>query len=118
LTGTEEVKTVTCKSDNTCDVQVPAPGFALVFLADVSGDVEAYPSVETFSTTVLTKTINTASIDPSLLATSNGQAGANFMPAKTSKGKTSNGVAQFVPHLTVVLSVALGLVSVVWRTMV
>ncbi|KAJ7364436.1 glycoside hydrolase family 79 protein [Mycena albidolilacea] len=118
LTGTEEVKTVTCKSDNTCDVQVPAPGFALVFLADVSGDAEAYPSVETFSTTVLTKTINTASIDPSLLATSNGQAGANFMPAKTSKGKTSNGVARFVPHLTVVLSVALGLVSVVWRTMV
>ncbi|KAJ6507834.1 glycoside hydrolase family 79 protein [Mycena vitilis] len=115
LTGTEDVQTVTCKSDNTCDVKVPAPGFALVFLADVSTDKETYAAVPTFSTTILTKTQNTVSIDPSLLATSNGQPGTNFMPARTSKGKTS-GVAQFLPHLTVVVCVSLGLVSVLWRT--
>jgi len=115
-TGTEQIQTVTCKSDNTCDVQVPAPGFALVFLTDISSDAETYPAVKTFSTTALTKTINTVSINPSLLATSNGQAGANFMPAGTSKGKKPNGAAQFLPHLTVVLCIALGLVSVMWRT--
>ncbi|KAJ7826325.1 glycoside hydrolase family 79 protein [Mycena leptocephala] len=118
LTGTEQVQTVTCKSDNTCDIKVPAPGFALVFLADVPGDAETYGAVKTFPTTALTKTINTVSIDPSLLATSNGQAGANFMPARTSKGKPPNGAARFVPHLAVVLCVSLGLVSVMWRSVV
>ncbi|KAJ7145149.1 glycoside hydrolase family 79 protein [Mycena crocata] len=115
LTGTEEIQTVTCNA-NTCDITIPAPGFALVFLADVSTDAETYADVKTFSTTALTKTLNTATINPTLLATSNGQAGANFMPAGTSKGKKSNGAAQFLPHLAVVLSVSLGVVSVMWGT--
>ncbi|KAJ7238588.1 glycoside hydrolase family 79 protein [Mycena haematopus] len=103
LTGTEQVQTVTCNSDNTCNVQVPAPGFALVFLTDLPSDAETYGDVETFSTTALTKTINTISINPSVLATSNGQAGADFIEAGTSKGKKPSGAAQFLPHLTVVI---------------
>ncbi|KAJ6561989.1 glycoside hydrolase family 79 protein [Mycena capillaripes] len=118
LTGTEDIQTVTCKSDNTCDIKVPAPGFALVFLTDLSTDKETYPAVPTFSTTVQTKTVNTLSIDPSLLATSNGQAGANFLPAKSSQGKKPSGAAQILPHLTVVVCISLGLVSVLWRTVV
>ncbi|KAK7033434.1 Glyco-hydro-79C domain-containing protein [Favolaschia claudopus] len=116
LTGTETVQTITCKSDNTCDIKVPAPGFALVFLADIPGDAETFGDVKTFSTTALTKTINTASIDPTSLATSNGQKGANFMQAGTSHGRP-NGAARFVPHLAVAGCMALGLISVLWRTM-
>ncbi|KAJ7476225.1 glycoside hydrolase family 79 protein [Mycena latifolia] len=55
ITGTEQIQTVTCNSDNTCDISVPAPGFALVFLADVSTDAESYQAVQTFPTTALTK---------------------------------------------------------------
>ncbi|KAJ6545101.1 glycoside hydrolase family 79 protein [Mycena vulgaris] len=114
LTGTEQIETVTCKSDNTCEIKVPAPGFALVFLADVSTDAESYPAVKTFSTTALTKTQNTIMINPTLLATSNGQAGANFMEAGTSKGKKQphNGAARFLPYLAVLASISLGVVLV------
>ncbi|KAJ7168531.1 glycoside hydrolase family 79 protein [Mycena filopes] len=115
FTGTEQIQTVACKPDNTCDIKVPAPGFALVFLADLSTDAETYPAVKTFPTTAVTKTINTVIIDPSVLATSNGQAGANFMPAKTSKGKTPSAAARVLPHLAVVGCVSLGLASVLWR---
>ncbi|KAJ6512844.1 glycoside hydrolase family 79 protein [Mycena sanguinolenta] len=118
LTGTETVQTVTCNGDNTCNVQVPAPGFALVFLTDLPSDAETFGAVETFPTTALTKTINTASINPSVLATSNGQAGADFIEAGTSRGKKPSGAAQFAPHLTVVICISLGLVSVLWRTIV
>ncbi|KAJ7471486.1 glycoside hydrolase family 79 protein [Mycena galericulata] len=117
-TGIEQIQTVTCNSDNTCNITVPAPGFALVFLADVSTDAESYTEVKTFPTTALTKTANTATINPSVLATSNGQAGANFMDAETSAGKKPNGATQFLPHLTVVLCVALGFASVMWGTIV
>ncbi|KAJ6627347.1 glycoside hydrolase family 79 protein [Mycena sp. CBHHK59/15] len=112
-TGTEDIKTVTCNSDNTCDVAVPAPGFALVFLADVATDAESYSAIKTFPTTALTKTINTATINPSLLATSNGQAGANFIPGSTSKGKKPSGASRFLPHVVVVLCAAWGVVLVV-----
>ncbi|KAJ7707362.1 glycoside hydrolase family 79 protein [Mycena rosella] len=117
ITGTEQIQTVTCNSDNTCDIKVPAPGFALVFLADVGADAESYPAVQTFPTTAQTKTANTVAINPTLLATSNGQAGANFMEAGTSLGKKkANGAAQFLPHLTVALCISLGVVSVMWGT--
>ncbi|KAJ7757813.1 glycoside hydrolase family 79 protein [Mycena maculata] len=115
LTGTEQVETVTCNSDNTCDIQVPAPGFALVFLADVSADAESYTDVKTFPTTILTNTQDTISINPSVLATSNGNAGANFIEGSTSQGKKPlSGAVRFLPHFTVVLCIALGVVSVLW----
>ncbi|KAJ7692569.1 glycoside hydrolase family 79 protein [Mycena rosella] len=121
-TGTEQIHTVACNPDNTCNITVPAPGFALVFLADVSADAESYLAVQTFPTTgAVTKTQNTASINPTLLATSNGQAGANFMQAGTSlgrkKGKTA-AAARFLPHLAVVVSISLGVVSVTWGTVI
>ncbi|KAJ7081767.1 glycoside hydrolase family 79 protein [Mycena belliarum] len=116
ITGTEQIQTVTCKSDNTCDIKVPAPGFALVFLADVAADKESYTDVQTFPTTALTKTRNTLTINPSLLATSNGQAGANFIEAGTSQGQSKSGAVRFLPHLTVVLCIAFGVASVMWGT--
>ncbi|KAJ7745669.1 glycoside hydrolase family 79 protein [Mycena metata] len=117
LTGTEQIQTVTCKSDNTCDIKVPSPGFALVFLTDTSTDAETYADVKTFPTTALTKTINTLTIDPSVLATSNGQAGANFIPARTSNGKKkTSAAARFLPNLAFVLCISFGVASVLWRT--
>ncbi|KAJ7649887.1 hypothetical protein FB45DRAFT_5549 [Roridomyces roridus] len=117
-TGTETIQTVTCNGDNTCDVTVPAPGFALVFLTDISGDSESFEAVETFSTTILTKTLNTVTVNPSLLATSNGQVGANFIEGSTSKGKAKSGAEQFLPHFMVAVCVALGMVSVMWGVVV
>ncbi|KAF7302487.1 Glyco-hydro-79C domain-containing protein [Mycena chlorophos] len=90
IQGTETIQTVTCNGDNTCDIKVPAPGFALVFLATTSGSAETYDNVETYSTSLLTKTLNTVTINPTSLALSNGQQGANFMEAKTSNGKAPN----------------------------
>ncbi|KAH8825418.1 hypothetical protein DL96DRAFT_1670520 [Flagelloscypha sp. PMI_526] len=71
LKGTEDVQTVTCGADNTCQVKVPAPGFALVFLAGNPNPQAAYPS-QTFATTAVTQTRNTAQVAPEQLATSNG----------------------------------------------
>ncbi|KAJ7227457.1 glycoside hydrolase family 79 protein [Mycena pura] len=117
-TGTEQIETVACKGDNTCDIAVPAPGFALVFLADVPADKESFGAagaVATFATTVLTKTFNTVSVAASVLATSNGQAGANFIPAGTSKGKRpQSAAARVLPPVAGALvgCVALGAVLV------
>jgi hypothetical protein len=114
ITGTEQIQTVTCNTDNTCNISVPAPGFALVFLVDVAADPESFPAVKTFATTALTKTQNTVTINPTLLATSNGQAGANFMEGSTSQGKRPSGAARLMPPLAVVVSAALGVASVIW----
>ncbi|KAJ7649955.1 glycoside hydrolase family 79 protein [Roridomyces roridus] len=119
-TGNETIQTVTCNTNNTCDVTIPAPGFALVFLTDIPGDSESFDAVETFSTTTLrskTQTQSTATVvvNPSVLATANGQPGTNFVDASTSKGKAKTAAAvQFLPHLTVAICVALGVVSMMW----
>ncbi|KAF7302911.1 Glyco-hydro-79C domain-containing protein [Mycena kentingensis (nom. inval.)] len=114
IVGTEDVQTVTCNTDNTCAIKVPAPGFALVFLANSTASKESFADVKTFATTALTKTINTASVDPTSLANSNGHAGANFFPARTSKGKqsaaTRNAVRVGSSALVVALGMALGVV--------
>ncbi|KAJ7603688.1 glycoside hydrolase family 79 protein [Mycena polygramma] len=125
LTGTEDVQTVTCNPDNTCNIKVPAPGFALVFLTDIPTDKETYSAVPTFSTTIETTTTRATTskngptgltVDPSVLATANGQRGTNNFPAGTSQGKKkSGGVARLVPSLTVVGCVVLGIGSVLWR---
>ncbi|KAJ7465522.1 hypothetical protein FB451DRAFT_1402558 [Mycena latifolia] len=63
-----------------CTIDVPAPGFTLVFLKD-DGDIadsgkggagEAGWATMMFATTERMKTRNTATAHPSLLATSNG----------------------------------------------
>jgi len=82
-----QIETVTCNNDNTCTVRVPAPGFALVFVADDPANLGSGNTVETFSTTAYTKTINTIIVDPSLLATSNGHSGKD----RANLGSTSFG---------------------------
>jgi len=74
LSGQIQIQTVNCdQGANQCQIQVPAPGFALVFLSDTAyGEVNP-PTYETFATTAWTKTINTATIAPGVLATSNGR---------------------------------------------
>jgi hypothetical protein len=58
--GQEDVKTVQCDTTaQTCTVDVPAPGFALVFLTDDAfTENKGAPSM-TFPTTAQTKTHNT-----------------------------------------------------------
>ncbi|CAL1698442.1 unnamed protein product [Somion occarium] len=99
--GEEQVQTVDCdQGSNTCTVKVPAPGFALVFMSDDAFQQAAPQSTATFETTSVTRTINTATVDQAVLATSNGQNGKDRQKqGSTSKGST--GAAQMVsaPHL-------------------
>ncbi|KAG1761526.1 glycoside hydrolase family 79 protein [Suillus occidentalis] len=79
LTGSESVQTINCdQSSNTCQVTVPAPGVALVFLSTDAYAESGNPSTQTFPTTMVTKTVNTATINPSweLGSTSKGDIGA------------------------------------------
>ncbi|EGN92294.1 glycoside hydrolase family 79 protein [Serpula lacrymans var. lacrymans S7.3] len=86
LAGSLNVETVTCDQNaNTCQVQVPAPGFALVFLSQSSLSEVSPSAPQTFPTTAYTQTINTVTINPSVLATSNGR-GRTGELGSTSKG--------------------------------
>ncbi|KAF8521834.1 hypothetical protein JB92DRAFT_3094362 [Gautieria morchelliformis] len=73
---------------------VPAPGFALVFLTSQALQ-ESTPngSQVTFATTAATATLkNTATIDTSVLATSNGRGGSSQQLGSTSFGSSSGAV--------------------------
>ncbi|KZV62999.1 glycoside hydrolase family 79 protein [Peniophora sp. CONT] len=75
LQGEQQVDTVQCDTgNNVCQIKVPSPGAVLVFLTDDAlNSVTPDPkNTLTFPTTFVTATINTASVDPTLLATSNG----------------------------------------------
>jgi len=92
--GTEKIETVTCSSatgTSVCPIKVPAPGVALVFLTSSSLVETAGAPSHTFSTTAVTRTRNTATVDPSVLATSNGHGGVNNELGSTSPGSTKNG---------------------------
>ncbi|KAF8651053.1 hypothetical protein AX16_004916 [Volvariella volvacea WC 439] len=113
LKGTLNVVTIACdQSANECRIPVPAPGFALVFLAD-SPALGYDESSITFSTTAHTKTRNTATVDPSLLATSNGSSGkdrdalGSTSPGSVNAGRRRGDV---IPGL----SVLAGLVGGAW----
>ena len=80
------IETVTCNTDNTCNVTVPAPGFALVFLTDDPVNLGPDPS-QTFSTTAYTKSFNTATVNSTELADSNGHSGKD----RENLGSTSYG---------------------------
>ncbi|KAF9529145.1 hypothetical protein CPB83DRAFT_853311 [Crepidotus variabilis] len=82
--GTEAIQTITC-SDYSCPIRIPAPGAALVFLSssmssssDSQPDPVSVTAPMTFSTTVVTKLHNTATVDPGVVATSNGHSGQQF----------------------------------------
>jgi hypothetical protein len=93
--GQEDIQVVQCnQANNSCTVTVYAPSYALVFLRDDAfSQAESEPPM-TFSTSMLTRTRNTATVNPSVLATSNGHYGGTFkdMLGRTSFGK-SNGVS-------------------------
>ncbi|KZP13253.1 glycoside hydrolase family 79 protein [Athelia psychrophila] len=87
LQGNLSVSTIQC-TNNVCPVRVPAPGFALVFLTDASfSEVNpAESAVPTFSTTTSKAGKATLSVNPSVLATSNGHGGPG---GKLKLGSTS-----------------------------
>jgi len=94
LQGEENTVNVPCDTAaGTCTVTVPAPGFALVFLNDKAYE-DSTPSgnTVTFATTAYTRTVNTATIDPKALETSNGHSGKDRVDMQsTSKGSSPNG---------------------------
>ncbi|EIM80386.1 glycoside hydrolase family 79 protein [Stereum hirsutum FP-91666 SS1] len=121
LQGTLDVQTVQCdQTSNTCAIKVPAPSFALVFLTD-DAESEATPSETlTFSTSTIA-TATAAYVDPSVLATSNGQSGLGLdgeYKGSTSPGSVDhfNSAGHAVPWMTgLIISVLSGLL-VVLRT--
>jgi len=107
LKGNLDVQTVACdQTARTCPIRVPAPGFALVFLSP-QYLTEVSNGPETFSTTARTKTRNTATIDPSVLATSNGHSGSNRLLGGTSRSQFSGAVSMHAVGCVAVLGAAL-----------
>ena len=75
---------------NACPIKVPAPGAALVFLSDSAQAGASDSTPASFSTSVITKTRHTATVDPAVLATSNGDnAKSRDKLRKTSEGVIS-----------------------------
>ncbi|KAJ7752939.1 hypothetical protein B0H16DRAFT_1663031 [Mycena metata] len=102
--GTEDIQSVSCDTTaQTCSVKVPAPGFALIFLTDAVYSESAPGAVLTFATTARTHTQNTATVDPAVLATSNGHNGAVDGLGSTSRGGDKNAGGHI--QMPVVLSV-------------
>lgn len=111
LRGEEIIVSVPCDTaTNTCNVTVPAPGFALVFLNEKAfEDSTPSGSTITFATTVRTRTVNTATIDPKALETSNGHKGKDRTNMQsTSKGSSPNSASRLKEGLTQVMVTGLG----------
>ncbi|KAJ7359116.1 glycoside hydrolase family 79 protein [Mycena albidolilacea] len=91
--GDLNVVTITCDTAaNTCLIPVPAPAFALVYLAP-----EEDIATVTFATSTYTNAANTATIAASVLATSNGMSGKDWAQlGSTSKGSISGAVGGYV----------------------
>ena len=88
--GTESVQTTQCdQTNNVCNITLPAPGFALVFLTDNTSPGSGAAPTTTFSTSLLTKAHNALSVDPAVLATSNGHSGMDEKLGSTSSGSVS-----------------------------
>lgn len=117
LSGEEQIQTVPCDTNaGTCTINVPAPGFALVFVSDSAVQDSEPGATVTFSTTAVTKTVNTALVNPSVMETSNGHSGNNRFRGSTSKGSSgASRAAGVVPSLTAVLAV-LASVCIVFKT--
>jgi len=98
LMGSVETVTIQCDTTaQTCAIPVKAPSIALVFLTDTAlrASTPQDSVTQTFPTTVVTARGNsgiTVSVDPSVLATSNGRGGAQQagILGSTSQGSLSN----------------------------
>ncbi|KAI0255417.1 hypothetical protein BJV78DRAFT_1175160 [Lactifluus subvellereus] len=89
LQGSLDVRTVNCDTTaGTCQVKVPAPSFALVFLTDDALSAVSSHTTLTFPTTAVTRTANTVFINPSVLAHSNGEYGMQDKKGATSLGSS------------------------------
>ena len=103
--GAEVVQTVPCdQTTNACTIRVPAPGVALVFISDDAksavSSIDSQPTA-TFSTSVATRAQQTASIDPSVLATSNGMNGTYRGKGIYGTSKGNDGTAGGIPYILV-----------------
>jgi len=89
--GNLNVVTIACNTGaNTCLIPVPAPAFALVFLTP-----EEDIATVTFSTSVYTQTVNTATVAASVLATSNGMSGKDWELGSTSSGSNNGALGGY-----------------------
>jgi hypothetical protein len=119
--GQELSETISC-NNGQCTVTVPAPGVVVVYMSDaIFGNAESASFTQTgqgqeggsmtFSTTARTKGgRHTATVDPSVLATSNGHKAADESLGKTSAGKNKGervGVNVFMGVVGVVLGGAM-----------
>jgi len=109
--GQLDVQTVNCdQSNNVCAINVPAPGFALVFLNGQAQSESDSGATMTFPTTAYTKTENTVTVDQAVLATSNGERGVSGALGGTSKGRGVNsafGLSQALPSIGAIVAGAL-----------
>ncbi|KAG6907146.1 hypothetical protein DXG01_010321 [Tephrocybe rancida] len=112
--GDLNITTIACdQGANQCHVPLKAPSFALVFLTDPTAvpTDSSNPAMVTFETTALTKTINTATVDPSVLATSNGHSGKERENLGSTSSGSNNGAEGFralAPGISVLLSMMVG----------
>ncbi|OSD00696.1 hypothetical protein PYCCODRAFT_1437022 [Trametes coccinea BRFM310] len=96
LTGSEFVQKIACdQGANTCQIAVPGPGAALVFVSS-GAQSSVDPTTVTFSTTAVTKAIETLKIASSALATSNGHKGGVPLSG-TSRGSSGGASALKIP---------------------
>ena len=108
LMGQQNIQTIPCNG-GSCQVKVPAPSFALVFLSDQALSDSDNGASQTFSTSIQTKTLNTATIDPSVLATSNGHKGFAKHGGSTSRdGHSNNGASGLLPSVAALVSLVAG----------
>ncbi|RPD77295.1 hypothetical protein L226DRAFT_533296 [Lentinus tigrinus ALCF2SS1-7] len=116
LSGTESIQTIQCDTTaNTCQIPVPAPGVALVFISSDAQGVTEPSTTQTYSTTAVTKVKNTVTIDPSVLATSNGDSAKDRAEGSTSQGSSSDALrtAGVAPGLTLLAMFVAGVWVVV-----
>jgi hypothetical protein len=108
--GDESVTTIQCdQTGGTCNIPVPAPGFALVFF-NPGTDLPSVATTATFATTTATG-IRHASVDPSVVATSNGHSGSDRKQLEgTSKGSGAAPQAGLLPGLLSLVLIVLGAV--------
>ncbi|KAG5351031.1 hypothetical protein C0989_008226 [Termitomyces sp. Mn162] len=95
---------------NQCRIPLRAPSLAVVFFTDPSAASGSEPA-PTFATTVVTKSVNTATIDPLILATSNGHSGKDRLwLGSTSPGSsnTGHGSGAFLPRISLLFALVAG----------
>jgi hypothetical protein len=115
--GTEEIITIQCDQTNgVCNIPVYAPSVAVVFLSQSAETENSGVASTTYATTARTKVFNTVTIDPSVLATSNGHFGLSKL-GSTSRGSVSaaDNLKPRLSGLAVVLSMAFGAIMLYGR---